>query len=353
MSLPLLMAGASIVGGAINAVETSRANKRNTENWKKQSVMNSAASQASRLRAAGLAPYSAIQQIASNNKVDLAPDQQVSQFGTMVGQAGQMYGQGSQIDSQIDLQTAQASAANAQAELASVESALKSLDLDIGYLTKDATVATIEEAANRARYEAKEALRNYLDNLRFVPRERQAQLDSVFKANAALDLDLFLRKEFGYAENLADLVYRCRLDDNITAQTQGVRYNNQLTFKQLRDYDKRFGKDYWDTYAAELMSAKRSAHRNWAENYYWETYWNAMYNDNEMNPYQQVRHDFKDWKRNRFNSAVTTWTTGGSAVLSTAVSLGTAARSFRPSTTQTQFFDSNGAITGGSYIHRF
>lgn len=95
------MAGAQLLGGAVNAISTHRANKRNEENWKKQSLMNSAASQSSRLRAAGLAPYSAVSQIAANNKVDRAPDQLVSKFGEMIGNAGSAYGQGVDINSNV------------------------------------------------------------------------------------------------------------------------------------------------------------------------------------------------------------------------------------------------------------
>ena len=54
MSLPLIMAGAQLAGGVVDSILTYRANKRNEENWRKQSAMNSAASQASRLRAAGM-----------------------------------------------------------------------------------------------------------------------------------------------------------------------------------------------------------------------------------------------------------------------------------------------------------
>lgn len=350
MPLPLIMAGAQLVGGAVNAISTHRANKRNEENWRKQSVMNSAASQASRLRAAGLAPYAAISQIAANNKVDRAPDQMVSKFGEMIGNAGSAFGQGSQIDSEITSKEFDNALKESQARLNDFLRDVQEWQLHIDKLTESSTIDQIRYSADRARIEYNQALRQWIDDLTYSSRERASVLANQGFINAGLQFDLFMKKQFDYSFNMIDLLTGVLTIKGLQLQNIGLDYANQYDWKVLRDYDKQFGEDYWKQYSESLTSNLTSYQRQIVENAFWNEYWTVRTTPDDnglyhlMSPKAQVDMDYKSWKRNRVNQTVSTWT----GAINTATSIASQARAFRPSTISTTSYRYNrfGDVTG-------
>lgn len=372
MSLPILMAGASILGGAVNAVQTARANKRNEENWKKQSLMNSASSQSARLRSAGLAPHAAIQQIASNNRVDRAPDVQVSELGRMLSDAGSAYGQGTQVASQALRNTFQNVLDQSNTRLN---------DYEFRFLTEthDARVLQENENYRRLKYDADNSMEQYFQGRMWnTSRNFQEWKNSVY-TNDLLAIQKNLQERFGIQRSLAELA-------QMYTETEANRANVSYTRSRARnvdllnDYQKglnhhmanMWSLSRWNAYADawvrvnhEIPAIERASMLDSARSLYQTIFWESFDPTSEFyvgfsanddaysrsyhmrvdSQYQGERSHMAKWKS--FVDSVVPFAQIGA---STASTLGFAVDSSPVGYTR-QNFDSDGVLNGGFVIN--